>query len=307
MLLAPDRPRRAVSPQRCLVCGAEQTFRFAQQGYRYYRCRSCGLISTLPVPDDETRAIHYAQRFEDGNYRVRREKPGIYDPVNRAYARLLRRELRKAGLGLEDASVLDVGAFTGEFVALLLAQGTDAYGVEVQAEAVAVAESKLPGRVIRADVADPALDSLLSGRHFDAVTLLAVIEHVPDPLGLLARAAKLLRPGGLLVLETPDSGSLLARVMGRFWPSYTPVEHIHLFSRRSLSFSLQSAGFLEARFRSHWKSLTPSYVYDMLETFGPSCRPLLRAALAALPRRLREVPLPFYGGEVLVTARKPQV
>jgi hypothetical protein len=108
------------------------------------------------------------------------------------------------------------------------------------------------------------------------------------------------------MLETPDSGSLMARAMGRHWPPYTPVEHIHLFSRDSLRRALRHLGFSEPTCTPHWKWLTPSYVYRMLQTFGPDFRRLLEPVSGAIPRACGEIPLPFYIGEIIAIARKAE-
>jgi SAM-dependent methyltransferase len=93
--------------------------------------------------------------------------------------------------------------------------------------------------------------------HFDAVVMRHVLEHVPDPVELLRRCFRWLKPGGLLALATPNGGSLASRWFGRHWRGLTPPWHIHIFNPRSLRLLLVRSGFMNVRVRTtpvsaHW-------------------------------------------------------
>ncbi|MBU0548514.1 MAG: class I SAM-dependent methyltransferase, partial [Candidatus Omnitrophica bacterium] len=113
-----------------------------------------------------------------------------------------------------------------------------------------------------------------------------------------------LKPGGLLVVQTPDTSSVLARFMKKRWPPFTPVEHIHLFSRKSLIGALEKIGFKDITVQKHRKVLTIKYVYEMLSTFGPEFQRLARPLYRFLPDGIKRCCLPFYIGEIVVIARK---
>jgi SAM-dependent methyltransferase len=81
-----------------------------------------------------------------------------------------------------------------------------------------------------------------SGARFDVISLIGVIEHFPEPLVELENIAKLLRPGGLVVIWTGDSSSILARALGRRW-WYWQGQHIQYFTHKSLSRAARLAGF----------------------------------------------------------------
>jgi 2-polyprenyl-3-methyl-5-hydroxy-6-metoxy-1,4-benzoquinol methylase len=294
-----SEPEHALLGLVCLVCGARQRLLFESRKYSYYRCESCGLVSTNPIPDAGAIAAHYEKNYADGNYAVLEQLSPDYLRVYEAYVPILERALRSSGRQLSGATVLDVGCFTGDFLGVIRERGAEGYGIELQAAAAKIAESRLPGRVFCGDLTSARLPVA----EFDVITALGVIEHLPEPLSLISRAAEMLRPGGIFMIQTPDSGSLMARAMGRRWPPYTPVEHIHLFSRKSLRSVLTEREFTDVTFQKHWKWLTPSYVYAMLQTFGPSLHRVLRP-IELLPRICTEIPLPFYVGEIIVIARK---
>ena len=77
---------------------------------------------------------------------------------------------------------------------------------------------------------------------FDVITLWDVIEHVPDPVPLLTEAARVLRPGGRLVLTTGDWGSAYAQARGSDWHLMTPPWHLTMFSRATMARAADRAG-----------------------------------------------------------------
>jgi 2-polyprenyl-3-methyl-5-hydroxy-6-metoxy-1,4-benzoquinol methylase len=254
-------------------------------------------VSQFPVPDAAAIIEHYQRGFQAGNYRLLFELAERYRPIYEDYAR------RLAEIVDFDAAprILDVGCFTGELLCLLRDAGANVYGLELQAEAAEIASARLPGRVFQARVEGAEFPQV----DYQAITLLAVIEHVVDPIALIARCCELLRPGGVLMIQTPDSGSGLARATGRHWPLYAPVEHLHLFTARSLRDLLEKQGMIETHIAPHIKRLPVEYVFAMMRSYGPEWRRLVAPVFRALPPFLRRMRLPFYGGEMIATARKP--
>lgn len=280
----------------CMVCGGEQRGRFKKGPYWYCRCQSCGLTSHHPIPDAATIEAHYASKFESGNYQLLSDFAPQYRKIYAGYAESLGQLLDLS----RHPKVLDIGCFTGDFLSILKDRGADVYGLELQSKAAAIAEKRLPGRVFQARV-----ESADFPQHdFDAVTLLAVIEHVTDPLGLIESCSARLKPNGVFVLQTPNTGSLLCRLSGRFWPPYSPVEHLHLFSEKSMRQIMRDKGFSDIRIRNHWKTLPVDYVYGMLKHFGPEIQRVITPLYRRLPRSAGNLSLPFYVGEMLLTARK---
>jgi 2-polyprenyl-3-methyl-5-hydroxy-6-metoxy-1,4-benzoquinol methylase len=265
----------------CFVCGSA----LAAGPGLYRRCRGCGLLAT-ELPSREQIEAHYTAKFEFGNYELLRRYATPYQRIYEQMAGWL--EFHPG------ARVLDVGCFTGDFLALLAERGADVYGLELQPEAVAIANQRLPGRIFQAS----ADDSRFPPGRYDTITMLAVIEHVLDPRGLIASARERLALGGRLYLQTPNAGSLVARALGRTWPMLAPVEHIHLFSARALRLLLASEGFEVIRVRRHVKRLPASYVHAQFANYGGRRWQQVFGPL----RLLGEVGLPFYAGEMFVAA-----
>jgi len=79
---------------------------------------------------------------------------------------------------------------------------------------------------------------------FDAVSVFHVIEHVHDPAALLRKCARVLRPGGLLVITTPNLHSLGHRWFRENWRGLEPPRHLHIFSSLALMELVTRAGLV---------------------------------------------------------------
>jgi SAM-dependent methyltransferase len=270
----------------CIVCGSPQDGNLQKGKWSYGRCRTCGLLSSKPIPSPQEIEDHYRAKFQRGNYETARRYAAQYRRIHKQIADWM---ASKPG-----ERVLDVGCFTGELIGILHQRGADVYGLELQTEAVEIARDRLPGRVYQADVDG----SSFPPGPYDTVAMMGLIEHVIDPAKFVRRAHTLLVPGGRLMLQTPDAGSALARLMRRHWPPLAPIEHIHLFSRRSIRRLLEDCGFTEVQCRAHVKTLPVGYVYDMLSNFGPEWKRLFYPVRALLG----DAALPFYVGEMFVSA-----
>jgi 2-polyprenyl-3-methyl-5-hydroxy-6-metoxy-1,4-benzoquinol methylase len=142
--------------------------------------------------------------------------------------------------------VLDVGCSSGYLSERLVQRGSTVVGIELDEHAAAQAE-RFCESVVTGDVEEMELP--FEPASFDVVMCADLIEHLRDPGAFLARVRPLLRPGGRLVLTTPNVANWTIRLsllLGRF--DYTERgildrTHTHLFTRRSLIRCLEGAGY----------------------------------------------------------------
>lgn len=179
---------------------------------------------------------------------------------------------------------VDVGCATGHGLAAARARGWS--GVGVEASTWAAQRARARGFEVVA-----ALDDVPWGAgSVDAVCFFQSLEHLPDPAAALASAARLLRPGGVVVCETWDRHSRLARVAGARWQQLSPPSVLWVLEPDSTAAMLRGAGL---RPTSWSPSSKPVGVATVLGQVAPW---LPRAALAAAARlRVR------YRGKDLVT------
>jgi len=148
-------------------------------------------------------------------------------------------EARSCYLGIASpgARLLDIGCGSGKSLERMRRLGWEVMGTEVDPAAAATARS----RGLEVMVGD-VLDLELPLAYFDAITVEHVLEHALDPMALVARLRLLIRPGGRLVVMTPNVKSLGHRLFGADWFWLDPPRHITLFSQRSIEQLLRDAG-----------------------------------------------------------------
>jgi SAM-dependent methyltransferase len=154
-------------------------------------------------------------------------------------------------LGVEDGTILDVGAFSGMFLQNARRLGFDVVAVEPIWEAYHHLSEALGIAAVHGDLFSAAFPP----ESFAAVSLLDVIEHIPDPVVELQEVYRVLKPGGVLVMTTPNVAGLMQRVVGAkrkiFGQPWCPIDdvpwHLWGFTPHNFQICMRKAGFTVER------------------------------------------------------------
>lgn len=221
-----------------MLCQATLT---VEPSYDLVECPACGVIFLDPLPTVEALATFYGPTYYDFD-RWREEGKGC------AFARRLVR-WRPTG------HLLDVGCATGFFIDGIRNHSRwSVYGTDIGASAVRFARESLGLDVSLGDVADARFPAAF----FDYVHVNNVLEHVRDPLSLLAECRRVIRPDGIFFLSVPnglaDVGDLVEffRTEGR--PARSKKGHIFFFPARTLVALVDRMGFRITKAKTYsWK------------------------------------------------------
>jgi len=277
------------SSRRCRLCDGSdfrpllrvENANFSSSITRYdiVRCETCELAMMDPFPNEqEIKEIYVRENtFSQPSPNPYRRNPlfSLLEPIYRHYGDgrhfILRTCLRLAPKGRR-LKVLDIGCSTGALIEAFqtMTDRADATGIDLDPQARERAKESVRDSIVIGDF----LSHPLPGP-FDIVTMEMLIEHLPDPSRYIERCADLLRPGGLLVLSTPDIDSPQAREQGAdWWLVNRPGQklgHVIWFNRASIEHLAKKHGLRIAFYRNRGNLLPhmPGGLRRTLETaFG---------------------------------------
>jgi SAM-dependent methyltransferase len=182
--------------------------------------------------------------------------------------------------------LLDVGCGSGDWLVAMQARGWRVEGID--------------------------FDQAYPDNQFDVITMHHVIEHLPDPIHTLKECLRILKPGGQLVLFTPNCISLSHRLFKASWRGLEPPRHIHIFSPSAMVSLLKQTGYSQLSVKTF---IVTSVVHDSIRIMrrhygvpAPHQRDWL-AWCGARIFKLFELCLfpvnPDLGDCLIATARKP--
>jgi SAM-dependent methyltransferase len=231
-------------PVHCPVCQQQQISLWSkakdyeyfsvEDEFSYYNCGDCGTIFIDPVPLAQLKKIYpsnYYSFVNKGKNIVVRLKEWLDQ-------RFFRKILKQ--LPGDTLSLLDVGGGTGWMLDVL--KQTDkriqyTQSVDIDEKARTAAEAK--GHAYF----EGTIEAFETDRKFDLILMLNLVEHVASPLAVLQKAEALLKPGGVIVIKTPNTQSWDARLFkNSYWGGLHCPRHWVIFSEKSFRHLLQSTG-----------------------------------------------------------------
>lgn len=252
----------------CWICGADgmetirastvpggltsRAFAITDAGYgvtgEVRECPRCGFRQCPEMGE----VLGFYQDLEDESYEQGRAQRGIQ----------ARKLVETVARYRPSGRFLDVGAGSGILVEQAVKAGYQAEGVEPSRWLAEQARS------LGLEVRCGTLPQPEPGDRFDVVTLVDVIEHVPNPVEILTQLRDALVPGGVGLVVTPDAGSFTARLLGWRWWHYR-IAHIGYFNRGNLLLALRRAGLEPLLVQRPWWYFTAAYLLERVNVYLP--------------------------------------
>ena len=205
------------------------SFRALNGYFPIVRCASCALVQTRPRDDAETLAAAYSKLPADDALELHEASLRMAEDQARTVMRFVPPHAR----------VLDVGGGAGAFVEAIRREDCRPSVLEPSSASVRLIRSRVPEvEAVEATIED----AHIAPESYDAITLWDVLEHLLDPRAVVRKLRRWLVRRGHLFLQLPNSGSLVAKVLGKRWPLLLR-EHLTYFDSVTVRRLLDEAGF----------------------------------------------------------------
>lgn len=212
--------------------------------HRLVRCPTCDLVyADQPPPEEELAHAYHVAEYDST------------EEANDAAAAYVRAMRPVLGALHRRENALEIGTGTGIFLECLRTEGFQKLvGVEPSTAAIAAAPAHRRGWIREGMFHEEDFEPA----SFDLICCFMTMEHVRDPNTVAQAALRLLRPGGAFVTVTHDYHSVVNRLLGKRSP-IIDIEHLQLFSNRSLQYMFEHTGFVDFSARAFVNSYSLQY------------------------------------------------
>ncbi|HVN56659.1 MAG TPA: class I SAM-dependent methyltransferase [Bacteroidales bacterium] len=230
----------------CQVCGSKDIVLLhtctdhlvTGADFDIFTCRTCGFRFTQDIPDEADSGKYY----ESPEYISHTDsKKTIFEriyQVVRGYMLGRKKKLTLVSTSMAKGNLLDIGSGTGHFLETMNRSGWDVTGIEVSTSARDYSAGKFGLKVF-----GPGHIHNLPDGHFDCITMWHVAEHIYDIKGYFSEAARMLRPGGKMVIALPNCDSFDAVHYSKDWAAWDVPRHLWHFSPLVFRSFLNENGF----------------------------------------------------------------
>jgi 2-polyprenyl-3-methyl-5-hydroxy-6-metoxy-1,4-benzoquinol methylase len=231
----------------CNICGlnaARSLYEIA--GYSIVRCNKCGLVYVNPQPTFEELKEFYNKEFFSKKWYEKFPQLRNFSYFQKTLADIEGFKSYIYGIKKYETSgkLLDVGCGDGWLLKHARDYGFEVYGVEPTLKAFEEAKKKIGENIFNSTLEEVSFKD----NFFDIVISIGTIEHLKDPFSLLKEIHRILRQNGLLVIQTPNIDSYLARKQGSKWEQFIVPGHLYFFSPKTMRLLLEKAGYAVLEF-----------------------------------------------------------
>ena len=222
----------------CAVCGDNNHKQvLCKYGFLYVECNSCGHIYVFNRLRDEKILADYSggNDLEKITHKIEKTDK-LQEYTNNLYNKYLS---LFSDLGIRKGRLLDVGCGAGNFVDYCVKNTTyDVYANEIN-EDMHEGLGQIVGNNL---IAGPIEDQEFQNKQFDIITLWGVLEHLINPMAVLAQVKNIIKESGYIMALIPNINSRAYKLLGAKTPTLNPKVHIQMFTEDSFKLMCDKAG-----------------------------------------------------------------
>lgn len=217
--------------QTCIICG-KQTF--TDHSRLLIRCENCDLIRAREIPSDKKLASLYQEEYFFG------KEYSDYKADRQALEYNFKKRIKALEPYLtKDTTLVEVGCAYGYFLNLIKDKVGKHTGYDLSVDGVKFGKKELGVNATNENF----LTAKIPANSVDVICMWDVIEHLSDPKAFIAKARRILKPGGRIVITTGDIAGIIPRWRGDKWRMVHPPTHLYYFTPDTLGKLLANEGF----------------------------------------------------------------
>jgi len=251
------------------------------------KCNNCGLVYVNPRVKPETIVNAYTDAVDE-----------LYVSQEEGRLRTFTQALQLVNeFAPGKGRILDVGCAAGFFLNVAKQDGWEAIGVEPSQWMSEWGRQRFGVEIVNGILREANFPE----ESFDVVTMWDVLEHTLDPMIELAEVNRILKPGGLVIINFPNVGSKLARLAGSKWWFFLSV-HLYHFTPKTMTTMLEKNGFNVLKMKRHFQTLNLEHLVKMVGLYneGISSVGLKLTSLLGMGN----LQIPYYASQANVIAKK---
>lgn len=282
----------------CPACNNEEmtyVYKKLQAKRGLLKCDFCGLSFVWPKPIFNEHV--YSKEYYEAWSLKELGHEGLVKMKHATFDRLFDIISRYKNSG----SLLDIGCAFGHLLDVAKRRGWDGYGIEVSEFSANEAKNKIGrDRIFVGDFL--ALE--IPKDKFDVITMVDIIEHTYDISGVFNKCKEWLKNNGLLVIVTPDTGSLSHRFLRKYWPHFNE-QHVTFLSRRCAEKIIVINGFRLLEILKFKKALNLYYLTSVVCAHSRKFLiPLIKLVRILMPAYIKRINFFVLQGEILIISQK---
>ena len=244
----------------CPVCGSSNSaLWFEKDWFRHVRCRDCSMVymnprmnqaATHSFYNSNVNAIYNETKFDQVS-----SSTNLDDQLNLNNLNLLD-QIRKGEKGM----LLEIGSAKGFFLSKAREAGYNIYGLELNRTNYEYSRRQLGDTILDKDL----LEAQFEQGKFDVVYMRDVIEHIPDPRAFLGEVNRILKPGGMVFLDTHNVDGWIYKIARERHTVFFGFEHPTHWSPRTLEMILSQNDFMVCKMKQASLDFTISDILGYL-------------------------------------------